>query len=212
MKPKLKMPTGVTNQTGKNGFFPNGNFTFSDNFTAANLDFRWIAMRGPRDSFITTSPAGGVSIKPFAANIHATAPVSSLFHRFQHKTFDVNVTMNYIPRSDKDLAGITCYQGEKFNYVFGVTKRENDYYLVLARTEKGATSILASTKVDVSKPMQLQVLANHDDYKFNYSLDGQTFQNLGGTVSGDILSTNVAGGFTGSLLGLYATSGNTIQP
>ena len=30
--------------------------------------------------------------------------------------------------------------------------------------------------------------------------------NLGGTVSGDILSTNEAGGFTGAMIGLYATS------
>jgi alpha-N-arabinofuranosidase len=36
--------------------------------------------------------------------------------------------------------------------------------------------------------------------------------NLGGTVSGDILSTDVAGGFTGCLLGLYATSGNNAVP
>lgn len=212
MKPRMKMPAGVTNQTGKNGFFPNGNFTFSDNFTSPGLDFRWIAMRGPRDSFISTSPNGGVTIKPFAANINAQEPVSALFHRFQHKTFEVNVTMNYAPRSGKDLAGITCYQGEKFNYVFGVTKKENNDYLVLARTAKGTTTIIASTRVDLTKPLQLQVLADHDDYRFNFSLDGQNFQNLGGTVSGDILSTNVAGGFTGSLLGLYATSGNTIQP
>jgi len=29
-------------------------------------------------------------------------------------------------------------------------------------------------------------------------------------VSGDILSTDVAGGFTGALIGLYATSANDI--
>ena len=50
------------------------------------------------------------------------------------------------------------------------------------------------------------------DYKFNYSVDGVNFTNLGGTVSGDILSTNVAGGFTGSLIGLYATGANDAKP
>ena len=44
------------------------------------------------------------------------------------------------------------------------------------------------------------------DYRFNYSIDGKVFMNLGGTVSGDILSTNEAGGFTGAMIGLYATS------
>ena len=35
---------------------------------------------------------------------------------------------------------------------------------------------------------------------------------LGGKVSGDILSTNVAGGFTGAMVGLYATSANDATP
>ena len=38
------------------------------------------------------------------------------------------------------------------------------------------------------------------------SICGKSFLNLGGTVSGDILSTNEAGGFTGAMIGLYATS------
>ena len=71
---------------------------------------------------------------------------------------------------------------------------------------------MASTKIDVTKPIQLQVKADGDDYRFNYAVDGGEFENLGGTVSGDILSTNVAGGFTGTLIGLYATSANDAQP
>jgi alpha-N-arabinofuranosidase len=54
----------------------------------------------------------------------------------------------------------------------------------------------------------LQVNSFGDNYRFNYSLNGTDFVNLGGTVSGDILSTNVAGGFTGAMIGLYATSAN----
>ncbi|WP_281682014.1 glycoside hydrolase family 43 protein, partial [Zunongwangia profunda] len=34
MEPKLQMPEGVENNTGKDGFFPNGNFTFTDDFQA----------------------------------------------------------------------------------------------------------------------------------------------------------------------------------
>ncbi|MES2775688.1 MAG: glycoside hydrolase family 43 protein [Bacteroidota bacterium] len=223
MKPKSKVPIGVTNQTGQNGYFPNGNFEFADNFTAANLDYRWIAMRGTRDSFVIKHSGGGVSIKPFQTNIKAQAPVAALFHRQQHSSFEAAITLKYLPGSEKDLAGITCYQGESFNYVFGVTKKENDYYLILAKTSRAAgpprqgvpaqTTIIASTKIDITKPLRLQVSASQDDaYSFNYSTDGVSFQNLGGPVSGDILSTNVAGGFTGALVGLYATSGNDIQP
>ena len=105
---------------------------------------------------------------------------------------------------------MVCYQSERFNYVFGITKKESDYYLVLAKTTNGATVIVSNIKIDNSNPIQLQVSAQGDDYRFNYSTDGTNYQNLGGTVSGDVLSTNVAGGFTGALIGLYATTGNDI--
>ena len=176
-----------------------------------NLDYRWIGIRGPREAFISTSK-NGFTIKPFETNIKATVPTSTLFIRQQHSTFDATVTLDYLPKSEKELAGLVCYQKESFNYVFGVTKKAEDYYLLLARTDKNQTSVMGSTKVDIKKPIQLQVAANGDDYRFNYSVDGKTFENLGGTVSGDILSTNVAGGFTGQLIGLYATTGNDIQP
>jgi alpha-N-arabinofuranosidase len=71
-----------------------------------------------------------------------------------------------------------------------------------------SSEIVASAKIDVKNPVRLKVKADGDDYQFSYAAGGTDFVNLGGTVSGDILSTNVAGGFTGALIGLYATSGN----
>ncbi|MFC4164172.1 glycoside hydrolase family 43 protein [Epilithonimonas zeae] len=211
MKPKLKMPQGVQNQTGQNGFFPNGNFTYNDKLTDKNLDFRWIAMRGPRENFITTTKTG-VKVNPMETNIKALAPISSLFHRLQHEDFETSVTLDYKPKSEKELAGITLYQSETFNYVFGITKKDKDFYIVLERTEKGASTLVASEKISLGKTIKFQVTGEKDNISFNYATDGKNFKNLGGPVSGDILSTDVAGGFTGSLIGLYSTSSNDIVP
>ena len=76
----------------------------------------------------------------------------------------------------------------------------------MERTEKGQTTVLGEVKVEAEQPLTLQVTGKGDEYRFDYSADGKTFTNVGGTVSGDILSTNVAGGFTGAMIGLYATS------
>lgn len=211
MKPKLKLPAGVQNQNGQNGFLPNGNFTYADKLTDKNLDYRWIAMRGPRESFITVTK-NGVKVNPFATNIKALAPVSALFHRLQHESFETSVTLDFKPKSEKELAGITCYQSETFHYVFGITKKDKDFYIVLERTEKGQSKLIDSEKISLSKPVKLQVVSDKDEHSFNYSLDGTNYKNLGGPVSGDILSTDVAGGFTGSLIGLYSTSSNDIVP
>ncbi len=218
LEPKLKMPKGVTeNKSGKDGFFPNGNLTFSDDFTSEKPDYRWIGLRGPREEFISTSKMG-LRIKPFEANIKEVKPTSTLFYRQMHNSFSYTVTMDYKPESEKDLAGIVAFQSERFNYVFGITKKGADYYLLLERTQgkfrsrEVTSTILASSKIDISKPVRLDLTAKGDDYQFSYSANGTDFVNLGGTVSGDILSTDVAGGFTGCLIGLYATSANDAVP
>lgn len=217
MEPKLKMPEGVENKTGQNGYFPNGNFTFTEDFTSEKLDYRWIGLRGPREEFISTTKKG-LQIQPFEVNIKEVKPTSTLFHRQQHKNFSFETTLDYTPASEKDLAGLVALQNEHSNYVFGITKKGEEYYLLLERNEKPRRSrqveskIVASTVIDVENPVHLKVQANGDNYEFSYSTNGTDFVNLGGTVSGDILSTNVAGGFTGCLLGLYATSANDAQP
>ena len=207
LKAKLNTPEGVKNQTGLNGFLPNGNFTFTDNFSTSQLDYRWVGVRGAREKFITTS-ADGLTITPFDTNIKAPRPTSTLFYRQQHLHFTATTTLHYAPRTEKDLAGIVCYQSEGFNYVFGITKKGEDNCLVLQRTSKGESATLASMTVDETNPIDLQVKAEGDKYTFSYSTNGKDFQAICEPVSGDILSTNVAGGFTGAMIGLYATTSN----
>jgi len=217
LEPKLEMPIGIENNTGKDGFFPNGNFTFKDDFSADKLDNRWIGLRGPREAFIEKAK-NGLKIIPFETNIKEVKPTSTLFHRQMHGSFSFTTTLEYKPKSEKDFAGVVALQNEGSNYVFGVTKKDKDYYVVLQKNtwprRRGEiiSEVLASTKIDVKKSLMLQIKANGDKYEFNYSSNGTNFENLGGMISGDILSTDVAGGFTGALLGLYATSANDAQP
>jgi alpha-N-arabinofuranosidase len=103
------MPQGVENKTGKDGFMPNGNFTFTDNFTNPALDYRWIGVRGPREEFVSIS-SKGMEIKPFAANIKELKPTSTLFYRQQHRHFSATTTLSYKPQSNQELAGLVCYQ------------------------------------------------------------------------------------------------------
>ena len=217
LEPKLKLPNGVENKTAQDGFVPNGNFTITDNFTSDKLDYRWIGLRGPREAFISTTKKG-LQINPFNTNIKELKPTSTLFVRQQHNSFSFTTTLEFKPKSEKDLAGVVALQNEGSNYVFGITKKGNVYYLLLQKNQSKIrgqeieSTIVASTKVDVKDPIKLQIKANGDKYEFNYSTNDTDFINVGGTVSGDILSTDVAGGFTGALLGLYATSANDVQP
>lgn len=229
LKPVLKLPAGIENKTGRDGFLPNGNFTYREDFKSPQLDFRWIAMRGPREDFVSVSDKG-MSVKPFNVNIKEKLPVSALFHRQQHTDFEAQVTMHYQPRSQGDLAGLVCYQNESYNYVMGITLKDKHPYILLARTEMIANQVVtkviasqklayplasqkpASDRLNPQNVIKLRVVAQNDSYRFEYALQGGAFKVLGDAVSGDILSTNVAGGFTGALIGLYATSANDLVP
>ena len=215
MEPKLEMPEGVTNKTGQDGFIPNGNFTYEEDFSSDKLHYRWIGLRGTREAFIKKTKKG-LEITPFNTNIKERKPTSTLFHRQQHKTFSFSTTLEYQPKTEKDMAGVTAYQNEGSNYVLGITKKGKENYLVLQKNSKPdrrgeiVSEIIANEPIDLNSPIDLKISAEGDKYQFSYAVNGSDFKTVGGTVSGDILSTDVAGGFTGALLGLYATSGNDI--
>lgn len=211
MKPKLKMPAGVTNMTGQKGFLPSGNFVYKEDFKSDKLDYRWIGLRGPREEFMVKHK-NGIQIKPFATDINELKPTSTLFYRQQHNSFSFTTTLDYKPTVETDLAGLTTYQNERYNYVFGVTKKGADYYILLERSERRESKILASEKISIDGPIQLNVTAKGDKYEFSYATKGGSFKRLGDVVSGDILSTDVARGFTGAMIGLYATSVNNAIP
>ena len=121
--------------------------------------------------------------------------------------------MAYLPRNEKDLAGIACIQSSKCNYVFGVTCKGKEYWLVLQRNAKGNGNIVASHPLEYNARINLKVSAHNDEYQFSYSLDGgKTYIDFGKPQSGDILSTDVAGGFVGNMLGLYSTANNNAIP
>ena len=95
--------------------------------------------------------------------------------------------------------------------MFGITKKDKDYYILLERNEGKKSTVISSAKIELKKPIKLAIECNGDDIRFNYSVNEIDYVNLGGTQSTDIITTNVAGGFTGTLLGLYATTKNDIK-
>ena len=212
IEPILKLPQGVRNLTGKNGFIPQGNFGYKDNLTADTLDYRWFGLRIPIDSVARTTKRG-LQFMPNEFNITHDRPLSGAWTRQIHTDFSFSAEMAYLPRNEKDLAGIACIQSSKCNYVFGVTCKGKEYWLVLQRNAKGNGNIVASHPLEYNARINLKVSAHNDEYQFSYSLDGgKTYIDFGKPQSGDILSTDVAGGFVGNMLGLYSTANNNAIP
>ena len=122
--------------------------------------------------------------------------------------FSFGATVDYRPRSESDLAGIACMQNRNAQIVLGLTKKDGRTMITLVRRLKDKTEILGESEIVGKRPVRLQVEAQGEDFRFSYSTDGHVYHNVGGKVDGAFLSTTVAGGFVGNVVGLYATSGN----
>lgn len=215
---KIRIP-GADNKRNNGEFFPSGNWTFNETFQTWPLDYRWIAMRGPRENFIVKGKQGGLTIVPSANKITDVAPISALFHRQQHSSYTAETSIVFTPKTDTEEAGIALYQSEKFNYTFTICKNGKETVVRLVRTEAergnantgdvnnhtASRKVVAEIPVSTKGVINLRVVARGDKLQFMCAEGGSDYKQVGPDMSGDILTTDVAGGFTGNLIGLYAT-------
>ncbi len=105
---------------------------------------------------------------------------------------------------------MVCFQNEKFNFVFGKTIVNGKPALVLDRTA-GETKRIAIIEIPneyKNNTIQLKVIGKGATYSFYVAYENNYWHAVADNVDARNLSTNVAGGFSGTILGLYATSGN----
>ena len=116
---KTKNAERVENKTGTEGFFRMEILHSLITLPAKpRLSMDW--HERPARRFLAYHLWKGLSIKPFAVDIikwllfQPCSNASGI--KFPAKQPEV------YSKSEKELAGITCYQSERFNYVFGITK------------------------------------------------------------------------------------------
>lgn len=119
--------------------------------------------------------------------------------RFVATTF-----LNFKPTQDGEEAGLCVRSNDDNHYEIGVEQADGKTQVFVRNTVKGRSYTLATRPLAGNKA-QLRLSGDEDQYQFAWSKDGKTWETLGGTPSED-LSKEVAGGFTGTALGLYASS------
>ncbi len=131
--------------------------------------------------------------------------------------FDAQTELRFDPVSPEDFAGIVLFQNDECNIRFGKSlDAQGTPCLALKAYSQGrlyAEAIASLQKSDAKKKLYLKVSGNEASgtdegvsYTFSYSLNpDKDWIQVGGPVSADLLSTRTAGGFTGTLVGIYAT-------
>jgi alpha-N-arabinofuranosidase len=188
----------------------NGNFTYRDDFKAGTLGQGWVTIRHPAGAWadLTSSP-GSLTLHGRPAGFEATAQPSFVARRQQHLSFAASTAMTYEPVSDGDKAGITAFQNDQFYYLLSVAKVNGASVVQLEkRSGQRGSAVVATSPVAATPgaPVYLKIVGRSGVYDFYYATSPNEWKLLSGGADGSILSTKVAGGFVGTMIGLYAYS------
>jgi xylan 1,4-beta-xylosidase len=179
-----------------------------DEFEAPVLEKCWQFLRTPREAFWSLSERPSY-LRLYAKPARMTDLASPAFigRRQQHFDFTVKTVMEFQPEPGEE-AGLVLIQSNEYQYRFGLifSAEEQTLQIRLIKCEKGMETVLAKKKFGGFR-ICLKIMARGQDYHFLYGSDSEADTILIENVNGRILSTDVAGGFVGTFIGVFA-SGN----
>ena len=179
-----------------------GDFGYVEEFDGKTLPMQWIGIRTPQKPFYRVQ--GG------ALELDSGSPIGDLDgvpafigRRQQHANATVSTTLRYTPVSDGDRAGLAAVQSDRSNLFFGLTRIAGKTVVALyTRDAADADSLVASAPIPATGPVTLTIRTTGGTMAFDYAVGGRT-QTLREGVDATLLSTKKAGGFVGTVFGLY---------
>lgn len=184
-----------------------GNFTYTDDFDGPALADYWTMIRTPRETWWTMSGDGFLQIEARPEIISGRGNPSFIGRRQQHAYGAASTKMIYNPENPGDVAGLVAFQGEHYYYLLGVTVNgQGQKEVFVEKSEGDQKEIIASELVEdhPSGTYYLKIEAKGAAYDFSYALSEDDWQSLQQGADGTVLSTNKAGGFVGTVIGMYA--------
>ncbi|MFX3631620.1 MAG: glycoside hydrolase family 43 protein [Candidatus Pristimantibacillus sp.] len=180
-----------------------------DSFESEILDDRWNFIRTPRGDFWSLTERPGylrLQLKPETI----AEPVNPSFvgRRQQHMCFTARTVMEFIPQADGEAAGIVLLQNHDYLFRFEYVMDNGAAELRLVERRGGTERVVASRGWSCEK-VYLKVEAEWQSYRFLYASKSEQWETLAEHVDGTLLSSDVAGGFVGTYIGLYATANGT---
>ncbi|NLK46457.1 MAG: glycoside hydrolase family 43 protein [Treponema sp.] len=180
-----------------------------DTFDDAKLKSYWLTLRNRNDEFITTTEKPGFLRLYGNGKLTSADEVSFVAQRQTAFSFEASTKMKVNLELDNDKAGIVCFQSEEFHYCLQVCKTKGINQLQLVKVTNGKAEIVAEEstgKIPEDAQIMLKIEAQMQSLSFSFSINDEEFQQLGSAQDATILSTEKAGGFIGTVIGMFAES------
>ncbi len=175
-----------------------GNICDSTTFTTP-LSPAWISMWGSADKYVSTGKKG-LMLQFAPVNASSGKTPAFVGRRIQNQEFDVTTTLSLPSDAQQnDGAGLLVVKTERRQIFFAV-------YPGAIKVIKPGAGVVDEIKTEtLGKAITLRLSCTDGVYHFAYSTGDGLFTELPATISAEYVSSS-AGGFTGTVVGLFATS------
>lgn len=169
----------------------------------------WNYLRNPdRAAYSVTERSGWLALRGGPLTLDDVASPTFVGRRQQHFDARVATRVDASPSNAAEEAGLTVFRDAMHHYEVAVRRAADGRREVIVRQTIGSTlsAVTASAPIATAGPIELEVVAAPLTYTFAWTDAAGTRRELGAART-RYLSSEVAGGFTGAYVGLYATSG-----
>lgn len=175
-----------------------------DDFNGPELALYWNFLRNPSAaSWSLEKRPGWLMLQGNAQTLNDTESLAFVGRRQQHFNAKWLTLMEFQPQHDGEEAGMTVVMNERYHYEIARTRLEGKNLVILRRRIGSLWKIEQAVEYNDAR-IEIGIEADEVKYTFTFSApDGQ--QHLLGTGECAMISKEVAGGFTGVYVGLYAT-------
>jgi alpha-N-arabinofuranosidase len=176
-----------------------GNFTKRDEFDG-KPGSEWLQVHVPKERWFDTQ-GGALQIRALKGRLSEKRNVSFLARRQQHTKFEATTELAAPPAGV--VAGLAAFQNENYWFSFGTRLSAEGLPSVILERRKGEVTEIEAVRIPHSNKVRLKISADGGKYSFYYDA-GQGWKAVSENDDGSVLSTEVAGGFVGAVLGPFA--------
>ena len=188
-----------------------GTFVLRDDFQESALDPAWIAPRSlPSAVASLTRTPGVLTVFANVDMLTGTGHPAFVARRVQHAEYSVTTYLR--PPPGGTSGGIALLQNEAYHFYFGVRSGPQGTDLFLERHGGAATDAGARRPLARAQALGLRVEVTNGQATFLYSTEPGHWLPFVTGADASILTTRVAGGFVGAVVGLHARREPSARP
>jgi len=180
-------------------------------FNQKKLPLEWLALRTSEEKTWSLSERPGfLRLFALAATLRDVKPVGFLCRRQQHINWKISSSIEFVPASGNESAGLALFRDEDFLYRFEICLQGGTRSVRLVRSAGGSDELVAHGAIQSGKvsgddsKIILAVTAEGQNLEFAFGPSADNLETLAKDVDAFILSTEKAGGFIGTVLGVFA--------